>query len=250
MHENVQYKIEHIFVLFYAGYGINVTGVNGREIIILFSICRHAHSCTFISVIELPRIPPYCPNINPFSIQGILRFALLFRNYIFWQLRKSSGFFLVKSFLTQIFIHQHFSFYFSLTPANLYSFFYPHFFQSFCHITHTPDSFLLFPENFLITLISCHDLQKLQHFIHMPDLCWIIRYIILIFSFLGKKSDRLLCVFLLPDITFRYHGKEPAKNSELFHLFPSRSSLLHLPFPEHPRNMLTYMNDACTDRHS
>ena len=61
MHGNVQYKIEHIFVWFYAGYGINVTGVNGREIIILFSMCRHAHSCTFISVIELPRIPAYCP---------------------------------------------------------------------------------------------------------------------------------------------------------------------------------------------
>ena len=55
---------EHIFVWFYAGYGINVTGVNGREIIILFSICRHAHSCTFISVIELPRIPAYCPKTS------------------------------------------------------------------------------------------------------------------------------------------------------------------------------------------
>ena len=64
MHENVQYKIEHIFVWFYAGYGINVTGVNSREIIILFSMCRHAHSCAFISVIELPRIPAYCPKIR------------------------------------------------------------------------------------------------------------------------------------------------------------------------------------------
>ena len=61
MHGNVQYKVEHIFVLFYAGYGINVTGVNSREIIILFSMCRHAHSCAFISVIELPRIPAYYP---------------------------------------------------------------------------------------------------------------------------------------------------------------------------------------------
>ena len=61
MHGNVQYNVEHIFVWFYAGYGINVTGVNGREIIILFSMCRHAHSCAFISVIELPRIPAYCP---------------------------------------------------------------------------------------------------------------------------------------------------------------------------------------------
>ena len=65
MHGNVQYKIEHIFVWFYDGYGINVTGVNGREIIILFSMCRHAHSCTFISVIELPRIPAYCPKYKP-----------------------------------------------------------------------------------------------------------------------------------------------------------------------------------------
>ena len=64
MHENVQYKIEHIFVWFYAGYGINVTGVNGREIIILFSMCRHAHSYTFISVIELPRIPAYRSKAN------------------------------------------------------------------------------------------------------------------------------------------------------------------------------------------
>ena len=61
MHGNVQYKVEHIFVWFYVGYGINVTGVNSREIIILFSMCRHAHSCAFISVIELPRIPAYCP---------------------------------------------------------------------------------------------------------------------------------------------------------------------------------------------
>ena len=63
MHGNVQYNVEHIFVWFYAGYGINVTGVNGREIIILFSMCRHAHSCAFISVIELPRIPAYRPKI-------------------------------------------------------------------------------------------------------------------------------------------------------------------------------------------
>ena len=63
MHGNVQYKVEHIFVWFYAGYGTNVTGVNSREIIILFSMCRHAHSCAFISVIELPRIPAYCPKI-------------------------------------------------------------------------------------------------------------------------------------------------------------------------------------------
>ena len=67
MHGNVQCKVEHIFVCFYAGYGINVTGVNGREIIILFSMCRHAHSCAFISVIELPRIPAYCPKTGSIS---------------------------------------------------------------------------------------------------------------------------------------------------------------------------------------
>ena len=27
----------------------------------LFALCRYAHSCAFISVIELPRIPAYCP---------------------------------------------------------------------------------------------------------------------------------------------------------------------------------------------
>ena len=33
----------------------------GKAIIILFSMCRYAQSCAFISVIELPRIPAYCP---------------------------------------------------------------------------------------------------------------------------------------------------------------------------------------------
>ena len=31
------------------------------RIIILFALCRYAHSCAFISVIELPRIPAYYP---------------------------------------------------------------------------------------------------------------------------------------------------------------------------------------------
>ena len=78
----MQYKVEHIFVWFYAGYGINVTGVNGREIIILFSMCRHAHSCTFISVIELPRIPTYYPKkaITFYKLLFAIfsRFSLLF----------------------------------------------------------------------------------------------------------------------------------------------------------------------------
>ena len=77
MHGNVQYKVEHIFVWFYAGYGINVTGVNGREIIILFSMCRHAHSCAFISVIELPRIPAYCPKSKKRTADIYTRTVLL-----------------------------------------------------------------------------------------------------------------------------------------------------------------------------
>ena len=37
------------------------------RIIILFALCRYAHSCAFISVIELPRIPAYCPKDAPFQ---------------------------------------------------------------------------------------------------------------------------------------------------------------------------------------
>ena len=49
---------EHIFDCLYVGYGIHI---KSWEIIILFSMCRYAQSCAFISVIELPRIPAYCP---------------------------------------------------------------------------------------------------------------------------------------------------------------------------------------------
>ena len=34
------------------------------RIIILFALCRYAQSCAFISVIELPRIPAYCPKVT------------------------------------------------------------------------------------------------------------------------------------------------------------------------------------------
>ena len=34
----------------------------------IFSMCRYAQSCAFISVIELPRIPAYCPKIFFFYI--------------------------------------------------------------------------------------------------------------------------------------------------------------------------------------
>ena len=59
--KNAQWKIEHIFGFLYADYGINI---KDRKIIIWFLRCRHAQSCAFISVIELPRIPAYCPKIR------------------------------------------------------------------------------------------------------------------------------------------------------------------------------------------
>ena len=34
------------------------------RIIVLFALCIYAHSCAFISVIELPRIPAYCPKVT------------------------------------------------------------------------------------------------------------------------------------------------------------------------------------------
>ena len=54
----MQQIFEHIFDRLYAGYGIHI---KSWEIIILFSMCRYAQSCAFISVIELPRIPAYYP---------------------------------------------------------------------------------------------------------------------------------------------------------------------------------------------
>ena len=57
----MQQIFERIFDRLYAGYGIHI---KSREIIILFSVCRYAQSCAFISVIELPRIPAYCPKIS------------------------------------------------------------------------------------------------------------------------------------------------------------------------------------------
>ena len=57
----MQQMSEHIFDCLYVGYGIHI---KSWEIIILFSMCRYAQSCAFISVIELPRIPAYCPKIK------------------------------------------------------------------------------------------------------------------------------------------------------------------------------------------
>ena len=57
----MQQMFEHIFDCLYVGYGIHI---KSWEIIILFSMCRYAQSCAFISVIELPRIPAYCPKLK------------------------------------------------------------------------------------------------------------------------------------------------------------------------------------------
>ena len=48
----------------------------------IFSMCRYAQSCAFISVIELPRIPTYCPKkaITFYKLLFAIfsRFSLLF----------------------------------------------------------------------------------------------------------------------------------------------------------------------------
>ncbi len=40
----------------------------------LFALCKYSHSCAFISVIELPRIPAYCPKKNQARFDFDLRF--------------------------------------------------------------------------------------------------------------------------------------------------------------------------------
>ena len=58
-------KTEHIFDLLYAGYGINIKELNIKELrdYYIISMCRYAQFYAFISVIELPRIPAYRPNL-------------------------------------------------------------------------------------------------------------------------------------------------------------------------------------------
>ena len=51
-------KNERIFDWLSDGYGINTKGLGDYYII---SICRYAPACAFIPVMELPRIPAYCP---------------------------------------------------------------------------------------------------------------------------------------------------------------------------------------------
>ena len=73
----MQQMFEHIFDCLYVGYGIHI---KSWEIIILFSMCRYAQSCAFISVIELPRIPAYRPKIHSLtpSRKVITFYKLLF----------------------------------------------------------------------------------------------------------------------------------------------------------------------------
>ena len=101
----MQQIFERIFVCLYAGYGIHI---KSWEIIILFSMCRYAQSCAFISVIELPRIPAYCPKslyqipenitstgaISTFSLtefSELSRFFIFLQNFIFY--KKTLAFF-------------------------------------------------------------------------------------------------------------------------------------------------------------
>ena len=49
--------------------------ISSMRIIVLFALCRYAHSCAFIPVIELPRIPAYCPKVPVFCRPERLRSA-------------------------------------------------------------------------------------------------------------------------------------------------------------------------------
>ena len=79
MSGNTQRKLEHIFDRL-----MPVTALISREYrdYYIFSMCRYAQSCAFISVIELPRIPTYCPKkaITFYKLLFAIfsRFSLLF----------------------------------------------------------------------------------------------------------------------------------------------------------------------------
>jgi hypothetical protein len=47
------------------------------RIIILFALCRYAHYYAFISVIELPRIPAYCPKSGGIASMFVGTFATI-----------------------------------------------------------------------------------------------------------------------------------------------------------------------------
>ena len=71
----MQQMFEHVFDCLYVGYGIHI---KSWEIIILFSMCRYAQSCAFISVIELPRIPAYYPKSSCIMLRNIFQIFLQF----------------------------------------------------------------------------------------------------------------------------------------------------------------------------
>ena len=52
-----------------------------NKFLLLYFLCGYAHSCAFISVIELPRIPSYCPKILLFSNKHILSSSLLLLDF-------------------------------------------------------------------------------------------------------------------------------------------------------------------------
>ena len=62
MSRNAQQK-PNIFSIDYMPVMALISSLISRdwEIIVLFSMYRYTQSCAFISVIELPRIPAYCP---------------------------------------------------------------------------------------------------------------------------------------------------------------------------------------------
>ena len=63
--KNTQQLSKHIFDYLYVDYGIKrKLLISSMRIIVLFALCIYAHSCAFISVIELPRIPAYCPKVT------------------------------------------------------------------------------------------------------------------------------------------------------------------------------------------
>ena len=66
----MQQLSKHIFDYLYVGYGIKrKLLISSMRIIVLFALCRYAHFFAFISVIELPRIPAYCPKRHPYRVE-------------------------------------------------------------------------------------------------------------------------------------------------------------------------------------
>ena len=70
MSRNVQQN-SNIFSFLSVGRSININIKGAGRLLYyqIISMCRYAQSCAFISVIELPRIPAYCPK-NVSSVFG------------------------------------------------------------------------------------------------------------------------------------------------------------------------------------